>query len=111
MVVVPFACLSNGINDVREEVFSMTVIAEMDVKKDSRNRITLPADAGFDHYHIKSFDDGHLELYPRVLADPLVSMRTLEMMDTAMASFVQGSVGEVVDPDALLAALESANDG
>ena len=55
----------------------MDVLAEMDVKKDARNRITLPATAGFEHYHVKAFEDGHIELYPRVLADPLISMRPL----------------------------------
>lgn len=85
----------------------MGVIAEMDVKKDSRNRITLPGEAEFEHYHVKSFDDGHLELYPRVLTDALISMRTLEMMDGAMTNFMRGDVGEPVDPSALLDALEA----
>lgn len=89
----------------------MAVIAEMDVKKDSRNRITLPADAEFEHYHVKAFDDGHLELYPRVLADPLLSVRTLEMMDRAMAHLVHGEAADSVDPDALLAALEAPRPG
>ena len=83
----------------------MAVIAEMDVKKDARNRITLPADTGFEHYHVKSYDDGRIELYPRVLADPIISLRTLQMMDSAMANFTRGTVGEPVDPDALLDAL------
>lgn len=89
----------------------MAVIAEMDVKKDSRNRITLPAGVEFEHYHVKAFDDGHLELYPRVLADPLISVRTLEMMDRAMANLVQGEAGDSVDPDALLAALAATSSG
>ena len=84
---------------------SAEVIAEMDVKKDARNRITLPPQANFEHYHVKAFDDGHFELYPRVLADPMISLRTLHMMDAAMANLAQGAVGDPVDPDALLAAL------
>lgn len=87
----------------------MTVIAELDVKKDARNRVTLPM-AEFEHYHLMAFDDGHLELYPRVLKDPLISMRTLAMMESAMANFKQGIVGEVVDPDALLADLAKHDD-
>jgi hypothetical protein len=83
----------------------MTVVAEMDVKKESRNRITLPAVAEFDHYHVVVFDDGHIELYPRVLVDPTISLRTLQMMDNAMDNLSQGVVGPVADPDALLAAL------
>lgn len=88
----------------------MGVIAQIDVKKDSRNRITLPGEAEFEHYLVKSFDDGHLELYPRVLTDPLISMRTLEMMDSAMTNFLQGDVGKPVDPNALLDALEAEHE-
>jgi len=85
----------------------MVVIAEMDVKKDARNRVTLPAVADYEHYHMQAFDDGHVELYPRVLAEPLISMRTLEMMDSAMANFAQGTVSEPVSGDAMLAALQT----
>lgn len=85
----------------------MPVIAELDVKKDSRNRITLPASAEFEHYHVKAFEDGHIELYPRVLADPLISVRTLEMMDHAMARLAQNEAGAPVDPDAILERLET----
>lgn len=89
----------------------MAVIFEMDVKKDSRNRITLPAGAEFEHYHLKTFEDGHLELHPRVLADPLISVRTLEMMDRAMAHVAQGEAGDAIDPDALLASLDPSGPG
>ncbi|MEX2530797.1 MAG: hypothetical protein WD960_08490 [Gemmatimonadota bacterium] len=84
-----------------------SVIKEVDVKKDGRNRVTLP-DAAFEHYHVRAFDDGHYELYPRVLADPLISARTLEMMDASMASLKEGQVGEPLDPDAMLSALDDA---
>lgn len=83
------------------------VIKEVDVKKDGRNRVTLP-DAAFEHYHVRAFDDGHYELYPRVLAEPLISTRTLEMMDASMASLAEGEVGEPLDPDAMLSALDDA---
>lgn len=85
----------------------MVVLAEMDVRKDARNRVTLPAIADYEHYHVKAFDDGHIELYPRVLADPLISMRTLEMVDDAMANFAKGSASEPVSGDAMLAALQA----
>ena len=76
----------------------------MDVKKDARNRVVLPA-AEFEHYHLTMFDDGHLELHPRVLAVPTVSLRTLGMMDSAMEHFARGKVSAPVYPDAMLAAL------
>ena len=82
----------------------MPVIAEMDVKKDARNRVTLPG-AAFEHYHIKAFDDGHFEHYPRRLIDATISLHTLEMIDTAAANIAQGIAGPAVDPDAMLAAL------
>lgn len=81
------------------------IVSEMDVKKDARNRVTLPAIAEYEHYHVKAFDDGHLELYPRVLTDPLISMRTLAMMDSSMANISEGQASEPVSGDALLAAL------
>lgn len=81
------------------------VIKEVDVKKDGRNRVTLP-DAAFDHYHVRAFDDGHYELYPRVLAEPLISARTLKMMDASMASLDEGQVEDPLDPDAMLSALD-----
>ena len=83
----------------------MLIIAETDVKKDGRNRITLPASAEFDHYRVRTFDDGHLELYPQVLADPTISLHTLDMMDTAVANLERGDVGEPVDAEALLGVL------
>ena len=76
----------------------------MDVRKDARNRVTLPG-ARFEHYHIKAFDDGHFELYPRRLIDATISLNTLEMIDAAAANIAQGIVGPAVDPDAMLAAL------
>ena len=81
------------------------VIKEVDVKKDSRNRVTLP-DANFDHYLVRVFDDGHFELYPRIPNDPLISARTLRTMDASMANLDEGRVGEPFDPDAMLSALD-----
>lgn len=82
----------------------MRVIAENDVKKDARNRVTLPA-AEFEHYHVMAYEDGHFELYPRVLTDPLISQKSLRMIDTAMANLETGNADSAVDPDALLKAL------
>ncbi len=82
----------------------MRVIAETDVKKDARNRVTLPA-ADFEHYHVVAYEDGHFELYPRVLTDPLISEMTLRMIDTSIANLEAGNTSDPVDPDALLKAL------
>ena len=78
----------------------MAATKEIEVKKDARNRVTLPA-AEFDYYVLRAFPDGHFELYPRVLVDPLISRRTLGMMDEAMTRMLQGEVSEPIDPNAL----------
>lgn len=85
----------------------MAVIAELDVKKDARNRVTLPAKSTFAHYLVRLFEDGHVEMYPRVLADPTVSLRTLRDMDASMANRAAGKAGAAVDAAALLEALDS----
>ncbi len=85
----------------------MPVIAESDVKKDARNRITLPmTDVSFDHYHVEVYDDGHIELHPQVLSRPNISVRTLGMMDEAIVHLDADVRGQPANPDALLALLE-----
>jgi len=74
-----------------------SVVAEYDVKKDDRNRVTLKS-VQFDYYHAKVFDDGHIEFYPQVLADASLSLRTLTTMDAAMANVSRGKVGQKMDP-------------
>jgi hypothetical protein len=85
----------------------MAVIAELDVKKDARNRVTLPASSGFAHYRVRVFDDGHVEMYPRVLTDPTVSVRTLRDLDASMANMASGKAGTPIDAAALLKSLDS----
>jgi len=81
------------------------MISEFDVKKDERNRITLKS-AAYDYYHAKVFDDGHIEFYPKILADATVSVRSLEMMDRAMANLAAGRVGRTMDATAMLGLTE-----
>ena len=85
---------------------AMGVVAEMDIKKDARNRVTLPSSIPYEHFHLVQHDDGRIELYPRVLVDPTVSLRTLREMDEAMANVAAGTVGEPLD----VAALEALAD-
>ena len=59
----------------------MTITTEYDVKKDSKNRITVRK-TDFDYFHVTEFDDGHLELVPRVLVHPKdISKNSLKMID------------------------------
>ncbi len=78
-----------------------SIIAEYDVKKDERNRVTLKG-GKFDYYHAKVFDDGHIEFYPQVLTDASLSLRTLSMMDSAMDNLSRGLTGATLDPRDIL---------
>lgn len=52
---------------------TLSVISERGIRKDSLNRITLPADVSYEYFRTKLFDYGRIELYPRRLIDPTVS--------------------------------------
>ncbi len=47
----------------------MDGVREYDAKLDSRKRLTI-RDAGYEHYHVKEFEDGTVVLEPRVLVVP-----------------------------------------
>lgn len=72
------------------------VTKEYDAKTDSRGRVTLRG-AEFDHYHVREYEDGTIELAPRELVDPRISERTLRMMDRAVERVEEGEVGEEFD--------------
>ncbi len=74
-----------------------------DIKKDNRNRITLPADVEYEHFHVRRCDDGRIELSPLLLVDATISRNALREMDEAMANFHAGHVGEALDVEALKA--------
>ena len=78
-----------------------SVVAEYDVKKDERNRVTLK-NLAFDYYRAKVFDDGHIEFYPQVLANASLSVRTLAMMDSAMANIGRRKAGVALNPNDVL---------
>lgn len=69
---------------------------EYDAKTDSRGRVTLRG-ATFDHYHVREYEDGTIELAPRELVDPRLSERTLRMMDRAVERVEAEDVGEEFD--------------
>ncbi|MDC7240199.1 MAG: hypothetical protein PQJ50_07560 [Spirochaetales bacterium] len=75
----------------------MSVVKEYDTKLDSKNRFTIRM-AKYDHFHVTEYDDGHIELSPRVLVDPnMISKNTLGMMDQAMDNFNKGKVSAAID--------------
>lgn len=75
----------------------MPVLKEYDTKLDSKNRVTVRKPR-FEHYHVIEFDDGHIELKPRILIDPnLISTNSLKMMDLSMENLKKGTVSEPID--------------
>lgn len=79
----------------------MILVAEAYIKKDSRNRITLPADVKYAHFHMKQYDDGRIELLPQLLVDAAISPNALREMDEAITNFHEGRTGEALDLGAL----------
>jgi hypothetical protein len=70
------------------------VIAEYDVKRDDRKRITLRRPK-FEYYHATEYADGRVLLEPRELRVPdTISRRTLSHMDEAIRNLDQGQVGD-----------------
>ncbi len=86
-----------------------TAISEFDIKATARHRFTIK-EAAYDLYHAVLYDDGHLELFPRVLADATISRNTLGMIDQAMANFYEGRVGPALDIAALEALADAEED-
>lgn len=74
-----------------------SVIKQYDTKVDSKNRLTI-RDSNFDYYHVVVFDNGTIELKPRVLVDPeYISKNTLKMMDESIKNLENGNVSEPID--------------
>ena len=73
------------------------IIYQYDLKKDSKNRVTL-RESAFDYYHAILFDDGRILLEPRELIAPFqVSENSLHMMDQSMENYKAGKVSEAID--------------
>jgi hypothetical protein len=77
----------------------MKVVAERDVRMDSKKRVTLTG-AEYEHYRMRRYDDGRILLEPRVLRVPdAISRRTLSHVDEAMTNLSAGITGEEFDLD------------
>lgn len=82
-----------------------TLMSEFDVRRDDRKRFTI-SQATYEHYRVRVFDDGHLEMYPQVLSDATISLATLSVIDRSMKNLRSRRVGEPLD----IAALEALAD-
>ncbi|MFA5810244.1 MAG: hypothetical protein WC935_07925 [Thermoleophilia bacterium] len=75
----------------------MNQVKEYDAKVDVKRRVTLRG-ASFEHYHVREYDDGRIELEPRQLVAPFeISRLSLGMMDQSMENFGKGQVSDPVD--------------
>lgn len=74
-----------------------SVMKQYDTKLDSKHRLTVRG-ANFDYYHVIEFEDGKIELQPRVLIDPQsISSNTLTMMDSAIKNLKNNKVSDPID--------------
>lgn len=72
------------------------VAQEYDARLDSRKRLTVRG-AGHEYYHVTELESGEIVLSPRELTRP-VTGATLEMLTGSMENFLEGEVGEEIDP-------------
>jgi hypothetical protein len=74
-----------------------TLVKEYDTKIDDKKRITIRR-SKFTYYKVKEYDDGHLELEPRVLVSPEeLSENTLKMMDKSVENLKNGDFSEPIN--------------
>ncbi len=77
------------------------VVAEYDVKRDDRKRITLRRPK-FEYYHATEYADGRVLLEPRELKAPdTLSRRTWNDIETGIYHLDQGQVGDEFKLDEL----------
>jgi hypothetical protein len=77
---------------------SKNVFQEYDTKLDAKKRCVIRGIPSFDHYHVKVFDSGKIEMTPRVLASPEeLSEKTLRMIYGSIRNLKKGKVGSTVN--------------
>lgn len=77
------------------------ILREYEAVIDTKRRCVLRG-AHNKRYHVREFQDGHIELYPDTTSDEdKVSAKTLDMMDTAVEHLKKGRVSEPVDLDSI----------
>jgi len=79
----------------------MAVISEIDVKLDSKHRVTVRKPMA-EHYRMKQHDDGTLVLEPM----ELVSREMLSQMEKVVEKVKKGIEGNAVDMDLVASLIE-----
>jgi hypothetical protein len=83
--------------EIPPEDLMIIQVKEYDTRLDSKNRFTVRG-AQYDFYHVKEYEDGHIELQPRVLVDPLeISKNTLAAIESSVMNMQLGKASEPVD--------------
>jgi hypothetical protein len=73
------------------------IIKEYATKLDDKRRFTLRG-SKFNYYNVKEFDDGHIELEPKVLVSPKeISKNTLKMMDKSITNYKKHKVSPKIN--------------
>ena len=81
----------------------MEILKEYDAKLDSKQRLTIRG-AEYQYYNVKAYDDGHIELLPRILVDPNeISKKTVEMMDKSIKNYRAGKYSAPINVDSFAA--------
>lgn len=71
---------------------------EYDTKLDNKHRCVIHGIPSFDRYHVKVFNNGKIEMTPRVLASPdELSEKTLRMIYGSIRNLKKGKAGSTVD--------------
>jgi hypothetical protein len=74
------------------------VLQEYEAKIDNKHRCVIHGTGAFDRYHVKVFENGTIEMTPRVLASPdQLSKKTLRMVYGSIKNLKEGKSGSVVD--------------
>jgi len=74
------------------------LLKEYDVKLDEKKRCVIRGVSSFNRYHIKVYDNGKIEMFPRVLAAPEeLSENTLRTLYGSIKNLKKGKAGTKVD--------------
>ena len=76
-----------------------TLTKQYETKLDNKKRFTIRGTT-YQYYLVKEYDDGHLELQPKVLVSPdEVSEKTLKMMDKSIENLKKQKSSDPIDLD------------
>ena len=80
---------------------SVDILKTYHTRLDGKKRVVI-RNPQYTYYEVREFNDGHIELLPRILVSPeehdaVLSQRTLQMLDTAAQNLAHGVVSAPID--------------